>query len=148
MKTGRGRILGAVALLGVAVTAGLLAAGRPAPQPAAHEAAVGRYKVYDVPVGRFTYRLLFDTTSADFWVWSNGEWERPDPPRGGYPWKDLKPAPGRFQLLPQVPGELDAEMYVLDSVTGRTWSRSVRNRAVLLAGQPWRAIPLPPPPKR
>jgi hypothetical protein len=143
-----GKLLWAVPLLGVALTVGLLAAGRPGPPAAAPEPAIGRFKAYDIPVGKFAYRLLFDTSSADFWVWTNGEWERPDPPRGGYPWKDIKGAPGRFQLLPQVPGELDAEMYVLDTATGKTWSRSVRNRAVLLAGEAWRQVPLPPPPGR
>ncbi len=148
MNVGRARILWPVSFLGVALTAGLLAAGRPGGAPAAAESVPGRFKAYDIPVGKFAYRLLFDTSSADFWVWTNGEWERPDPPSGGYPWKAIKPTVGRFQLLPQVPGELDAEMYVLDTATGKTWSRSVRNRAVLLQGERWREVPLPPPPRR
>jgi hypothetical protein len=110
--------------------------------------AVGRYKAYDLQVGKFIYRLLFDSATADYWVWVNGEWERPEPPKGGVPWKDIKPATGRFQLLPQIPGELDGEIYVLDSVTGQMWARPARNRNVLLNAEDWREIPLPEMPKR
>jgi hypothetical protein len=148
MRNGRGTLFWAVPLLGLGLMVGLLTAGRPAPGPAADHTTVGRYRIHDAPVGKFVYRLLFDSTTGDFWVWSNGEWERPDPPRGGFPWKGVKGEAGRFQLVPQLAGDLDAEMYVMDTVTGKMWARSVRNRAVLLQGEPWRDIPVPPPPRR
>jgi hypothetical protein len=138
-------LLGAVLLGGLAaLTSWAQGGGKGKPQAP----AVGRFKAQDLLVGKFIYRLLFDSATGDFWLWVNGEWERPEPPKGGIPWKDAKPATGRFQLLSQIPGELDGEIYVLDSVTGQMWARPARNRTVLLNAGEWREIPLPEPPKR
>jgi hypothetical protein len=131
---------GVLAVLSAAPAA--VAQGKPA------EAVSGRYKILDFPVGKFVYRLQFDSATGDFWLWVNGEWEAPEPPMGGVPWKDVQATPGRFQLLPQIQGELDAELYVFDSATGRMWSRPARNRIELTAAAEWREIPPPSRPKR
>jgi hypothetical protein len=137
----RGRVLGIAFVL-------VLLAGWPRTQPVAaqpkpDEQGVGRYKMIDLQVGRFIYRFLLDTATADQWVWVNGEWERPEPPRDGVPWKGLKPIPGRFQLLSQIPGELDANLYLLDTITGQMWLRQARNRSELLAPRAWEEVPVP-----
>ncbi len=139
-------VLGAALVLGVALAGGLLL--RPAvAQPQGAGGVPEQFRTLDLPVGKFVYRFLFDSATGEHWLWVNGEWERPEPPRGGFPWKDLKPIPGRFQLLAQITGEIDAEMYVLDTTTGRVWARPARNRVHLLAAEDWRAI-TPPRPKR
>ena len=145
MSKARALLFGGLVVLGGVLAVGLTAAQTGGTADKALETAVGRYRTVELPVGRFTYRLLFDTMTADYWLWTNGEWERPEPPKGGRPWKDLKVMPGRFQLLSQAPGELDLELYVLDTITGRMWSRSTRNRAVLLSAETWREIELPKP---
>jgi hypothetical protein len=145
MSKARANLLGGLALLGGALAIGLAVARTGGAQDKTLGEAVGRYKTFELPVGKFTYRLMFDTMTADYWLWVNGEWERPEPPKGGRPWKDLKAMPGRFQLLSQAPFEFDLELYVLDTVTGRMWARSTRNRAVLLAAEAWREVPLPKP---
>jgi hypothetical protein len=139
-------LLGAALLGGLAaLRAGAQGEGKGKPQS---PPAVGRFKATDVQVGKFIYRLLFDSATADFWVWVNGDWERPEPSKEGVPWKDVKPATGRFQLLPQIPAELDGEIYVLDTVTGQMWARPARNRTVLLNPGEWREIAAPEMPKR
>ena len=84
-------------LLGGALT--LLAA---VPQAAAQgkpdEPVLGRYKILDFPVGKFVYRLQFDSATGDYWLWVNGEWEAPEPPKGGIPWKDIKPTRNFFEF--------------------------------------------------
>jgi hypothetical protein len=138
-------------LLVLVVLGGLLALRLTGAQPAAgpkkadEEPSVGRYKTFDIPVGKFIYRTLFDTMTADYWLWVNGEWERAEPPKGGAPWKDLKPVPGRFHILTPPVGELDREMYVLDTATGRMWVRRLRDRTELLVGAEWTEVPLPRP---
>jgi hypothetical protein len=145
MSKARAILFGGLILLGGVLAVGLTAAQTGGTPDKALDTAVGRYRTVELPVGRFTYRLLFDSTTADYWLWTNGEWERPEPPKGGRPWKDLKTLLGRFQLLSQAPGELDLELYVLDTITGRMWARSARNRAVLLSAEEWREIELPRP---
>jgi hypothetical protein len=140
MSDRSGRILGAACfLLFLAGSAG----AQPAAQTKSDEQGLGRYKMLDLQVGRFTYRFLLDTATADQWVWVNGEWERPEQHKDGVPWKGVKAIPGRFQLLSQVPGELDANLYLLDTITGRMWLRQARNRSELLAAEPWTEIPVP-----
>ena len=130
---------------------GLLAFRLTAAQPAAEtkqaeeKPPVGRYKISDLPIGKFVYRMLFDTMTADYWLWLNGDWERAEASKNGMPWKDLKPAPGRFQLLSPPVGELDRELYVFDSATGRLWARTIRNRTELLTAPEWREVTLPKP---
>jgi len=136
-----GRILGTVFFL-------VIFAGWPCAQPAAAQTkpaaeTIGRYKMIDLQVGRFTYRFLFDSATADQWVWVNGEWERPEPHKDGVPWKGVKAIPGRFQLMSQVPGELDANLYLLDTITGQMWLRQARNRSELLSPEPWVEVPVP-----
>jgi hypothetical protein len=137
-------LLGGVLLTGLAVWPAAGQQGAPKPQ----QPEVGRFKAQDLMVGKFVYRLMFDTATADYWVWVNGEWERPEPPKDGLPWKGIKPALGRFQLLPQIPGEIDGEIYVLDTATGQMWARPARNRNVLLNAGEWREIEQPERPKR
>jgi hypothetical protein len=142
MSDTRGRVLCIVLLLVALV--GIWQVQQPAAaQGKADGQAAGRFKMLDLHVGKFVYRFLFDTASADQWVWVNGEWERPEPPKDGVPWKGIKPTPGRFQLLSQVPGEIDASLYVLDTATGRTWVRSARNRTQLLAPESWQEVAVP-----
>ncbi|MCI0463717.1 MAG: hypothetical protein L0Z62_42825 [Gemmataceae bacterium] len=139
--------LGAALLLGVAL-AGVLFLRPAAAQPQAPVGAPEQFRTLDLPVGKFVYRFLFDSATGEHWLWTNGEWDRPEPPKGGYPWKDLKPLPGRFQLLAQITGEIDAEMYLLDTTTGRMWARPARNRPHLFEPEDWRAITPPGRPKR
>src|SRR5262245_31624775 len=117
-------------------------------QPKPEDGPVGRYKIFDFPVGKFVYRFLFDSATADHWLWVNGEWERPEQAKGGVPWKGLEAKVGRFQFLAQIPGELDLELYVMDTVTGRMWSRPARNRAQLFVAEEWREIAPPRRPKK
>jgi hypothetical protein len=145
MSRARTTLFCGIVLLGGVLAVGLTAAQTGGTQDKSLDTAVGRYRTFELPVGKFTYRLMFDTMNADYWLWFNGEWERPEPPKGGRPWKDVKAMPGRFQLLSQAPGELDLELYVLDTVTGRMWARSTRDRTVLLAAEAWREITLPKP---
>jgi hypothetical protein len=136
-------------LLAVVVLLGGVLAFRPAGgQGKADVPEVGRYKLQDMQVGKFIYRFLFDSYTADYWLWVNGEWEAPEPPKEGSPWKDIKPTPGRFQLLPQIPGDLDSEIYVFDTATGKVWSRPARNRIDVTNSAPWREIQPPARPKR
>src|SRR6516164_4782336 len=102
MSKARVSLFGCV-LLGGALAVGLAVAQTGNTQDKTLDTAVGRYRTFELPVGKFTYRLMFDTMTADYWLWFNGEWERPEPPTGGRPWKDVKAMPGRFQLLSQVP---------------------------------------------
>jgi hypothetical protein len=142
MSTKHGNVLRAALLLGAVLTA--LYCVRPAgAQKKADEPMPGRYKMLDLQVGKFIYRFLFDTANGDQWVWVNGEWERPEPARDGVPWKDVKPMSGRFQLMSQVPGELDASLYVLDTAAGRVWVRTARNRSELLAPAEWQEVTVP-----
>ncbi len=137
----------ALLLLGGLLT--FLAAAPPAAaQAKPGEPVLGQYKILDFPVGRFVYRLQFDSATGDYWLWANGEWEAPEPPKGGVPWKDIKPTPGRFQLLPQIQGELDSELYVFDTATGRMWGRPARNRLQLTSSEEWREIAPPARQKR
>ena len=146
MDNRRASVFLVLALLGGLLALRLTGAQPPAaPKKADEEPAVGRYKTFDILVGKFVYRTLFDTMTADYWLWVNGDWERAEPPKGGTPWKDLKAVPGRFQILAPPAGELDRELYVLDSATGRLWARGLRNRTELLTGAEWREIPLPRP---
>jgi hypothetical protein len=145
MNSRRKQVFGAVLLLAGLLTVSLMMGRQAGAQGKTEELTVGRYKIVDLPLGKFVYRMMFDTWTADYWLWVNGEWERPEVPKGGRPWKDLKPVAGRFQLLSQVPADLDRELYVLDSVTGRMWARSARNRSEVLNTDEWREVPLPKP---
>jgi hypothetical protein len=136
-------IVGGALVLGAALAA--VTWLRPAaaqPQQQA-EGAIDQYRTMDLPVGKFVYRFLFDTATGEHWLWVNGDWERPEPPKDGYPWQKLKPRTGRFQMLPQVAGDIDAELYILDTTSGRVWARPARNRAQLFSPDDWREITLP-----
>lgn len=146
MNGKRGYVVVGILFL-ASILAGLGLARQGTPPNKADSATVGRYQILDFPVGKFVYRFLSDSASGEHWLWVNGEWERPEESKGGLPWKNLPRAVGRFRLLSQIQGELDLELYVLDTTTGRMWARPARNRAQLFVAEEWREI-APPAPRK